>query len=132
MELHQENIIQSQDNQQSKSKNVHCDYCSRKFTEQKNLARHVSVVHHNIRPFSCESCKKAFASKQKVLLHLEKGCPMRKLEQFPDSQGAMAHSNTKPLLPKSSEHPSFEPQIPTPNIQQNEMKRIMDNAMFYH
>ena len=89
---------------------------------EEKVDQHVSVVHHDIRPFSCKSCKKAFASKQKVLRHLEKGCHMRKLEQFLDSQRAMAHSTTKLLLPKSAEHPNFEPQIPTPNIQKNETK----------
>ena len=136
MELQQENSYQSQDNQKSKSKNVQCDYCSKKFTEQKNLARHVSVVHDNIRRFSCESYKKEFASKQEVVRHLEKGCFMRKLEQFPDSQGAAAHSTTKPFLPKSAEHPNLEPAVtssPNDDTSQGQTKSSMlDFEHFEH
>ena len=36
---------------------------------------------------------------------------MRKLEQFPSSQGAVAHSTTKPVLHKSAEHPNLEPAV---------------------
>ena len=81
MELQQENEIQSQDKIPSTSKELHCNYCTRRFTEQKNLTRHVSVVHHNVRPFSCEDCKKAFASKQELVRHSEKqkGCKFGKI-----------------------------------------------------
>ena len=118
MEQQQENILQSQDKIPSSSKEVHCNYCPRRFTEQRDLVRHISiihhkefnkeendyylfpshtlvlhckycgrrftehkslaqhveVVHHNIRSFSCDSCKKAFASKQEMVRHSEKGC----------------------------------------------------------
>ena len=81
MELQQENTIQSQDKIPSTSKELHCNYCTRRFTEQKNLTRHVSVVHLNVRPFSCEDCKKAFASKQELVQHSEKqkGCKFGKI-----------------------------------------------------
>ena len=42
---------------------------------------------------------------------------------------AVAHSTTKPVLPKSTEYPNFETQIPTPNIYQNETKQIITNYL---
>ena len=69
-----------------------------------------------------ESCNEAFASKQEMVCHPEKSCSMKKFEQFPDFPGAVAHSTTEPVLPKSTEHLDLEPQIPTPNIQKNETK----------
>ena len=53
---------QSPNKKYLKPKEVCCNYCTSRFTEQKNLNRHVKVKHHNVRPFSCESCKKAFES----------------------------------------------------------------------
>ena len=123
---------QSQDKKPSESKEMHCKYCPRWFTEQTNLNRHVSHVHRNVGPFSCESCKKTFASKQEIIRHAEaeKGCSTRKFEQFPDSQGAMTHLATKPVLTKSVETPILEPAvipIPIQNIQQNENEQTITN-----
>ena len=47
MELQQEKITQSQGKIPPTSKELHCNYCPRKFTEQKDLVQHVSIVHHN-------------------------------------------------------------------------------------
>ena len=69
-----ENIIQSQDKTTPTSKAFQCDYCTRGFTELRNLFWHVRIVHHNIRPFSCEYCKNDFASKQELVRHSKKGC----------------------------------------------------------
>ena len=113
MELQQENIIQSQNKKSLTSKELKCNYCAMRFTEQRDLVRHVSIIHHNdfvrkfkkkeihcnycggrftdysnlalhvsvvhnnIRPFYCEGCKKAFASKQELIHHSEKGCKFR-------------------------------------------------------
>ena len=60
-QINPENIIQYQDKKTSTFKEFHCNYCTREFKERINLTRHISVVHHNVRPFSCEACKKAFA-----------------------------------------------------------------------
>ena len=67
-----------------------------------------------------ESCNEAFASKQEMVCHPEKSCTIKKFEQFPDFPGSVAYSTTK-----SAEHLNLEPQIPTPNIQQNETKQII-------
>ena len=116
MELQQENIIQSQDKKPLTSKELKCNYCAMRFAKQRDLVRHVSIIHHddfvrkfkkkeiqcnycrdykllftdysslaqhvsvvhnNIRPFSCEGCKQAFASKQELIRHSEKGCKFR-------------------------------------------------------
>ena len=77
-----------------------------------------------------ESCNKAFASKEEMVPHSEKRYFIKKIEQFPDFPGAVAHSTTEHVLPKSAEHPNLEQQIPTPNIQQNETKRIITNYVY--
>ena len=45
MELLQEDTIQTQNKIQIKK--FHCRYCPRRFTEQRDLVRHVSIIHHN-------------------------------------------------------------------------------------
>ena len=47
MELKKEKTIQSQEKIPSTYKELHCNYCPRRFTEQKDLVQHVSIVHHN-------------------------------------------------------------------------------------
>ena len=44
MEFQQENIIQSQDKIPSTSNKFQCDYCTRGFTELRNLFWHVRIV----------------------------------------------------------------------------------------
>ena len=74
-----------------------------------------------------ESCNKAFVSKHELVRHSEKSCSMKRFEQFPNFSGTVAYSTAKPVLPKSAEHRNLEPQILTPNNQQNETKRIITN-----
>ena len=43
--------------------------CHKHFSTKYNLARHEKVQHQGIRPFICQYCFKAFASKQNRLSH---------------------------------------------------------------
>ena len=65
-----------------------CVICDKKFSSKDLIKKHytsfhpkepfsfktISVVNCNVRQFSYESCKKAFASKQEMVSHSEKGC----------------------------------------------------------
>ena len=115
MEQQQENIIQCKDKKPLTSKELKCNYCAIRFTEQRDLVRHVSIIHHNdfvrkfkkkehhcnfcggrftdstnlaehvsivhydVKPFCCKDCKIAFASKQELICHSEKGCKFRNI-----------------------------------------------------
>ena len=115
MELQKENIIRSQDKKPSTPKEFQCNYCTRSYTQSRYLTRHVSVVHLNVRPFSCENCKKAFASKHEMFRHLKKGC-YAKTSENPLKVGEFGclmcdkTSSSKDLL--KNHHTAFHPKEP--------------------
>ena len=76
MELQQENVIQSQDKIPSTSKELHCNYCPRKFNEQRDLVGHVSIIHQNENldgPSSvihCKYCGRRFTENKNLVQHV--------------------------------------------------------------
>ena len=66
---------------------IHCNYCGERFTEHKNLARHVSVAHHDIqkpnlkrqigsvhegrKSFKCDICNYSCSDKTNLKRHSE-------------------------------------------------------------
>ena len=48
MELQQEKITQSHGKIPPTSKELHCNYCPRRFTEQIELIQHVSIIHREL------------------------------------------------------------------------------------
>ena len=48
MELQEENANQSQDKIPSTSKELHCNYCPRRFTKGIELVQHVSIIHREL------------------------------------------------------------------------------------
>ncbi|CAG4933248.1 unnamed protein product [Parnassius apollo] len=54
-------------------KSYHCQFCDKKYKEKRSLKRHIDSCHHpknRSRNFICESCGKAFFSKNDVKIHL--------------------------------------------------------------
>ncbi len=39
-----------------KSRQKHCTECDKSFFDDKNLKRHINMVHLNLRPWSCPTC----------------------------------------------------------------------------
>ena len=87
-----ESTTQYPDKRHLKAKEFRCYYCTSRFTEQKNLARHVAVKHHNFTTFSCIECKKHFASKQILKLHL-KSVHKEKFHQIGPVTESLSQSN---------------------------------------
>ena len=78
MELQKENIIQSQGKIPSTSKELHCNFCPRKFTEQRDLVRHVTIIHPNVIVFQsrntslvlCDYCGLRFTEHKNLARHV--------------------------------------------------------------
>ena len=75
MELQKENIIQSQGKIPSTSKELHCNFCPRKFTEQRDLVRHVTIIHkENIEGHTsvihCNYCGERFTEHKNLARHV--------------------------------------------------------------
>ena len=62
------------------SEQISCKQCGKKFSQKRNLDRHIKVVHENIKLFPC-ICGKLFGSKQEMERHV-KLCSQKNLEGF--------------------------------------------------
>lgn len=51
---------------------ISCSQCSKKFTRQDHLNRHLATVHSESREFTCEICLKAFKIIQDLKIHVRK------------------------------------------------------------
>ena len=49
-----------------------CTVCNNSFHSQRNLDRHISVVHDQIKPFECGICGMTFSRKEKLKQHVER------------------------------------------------------------
>ena len=48
---------------------VMCPICNKGFTAERNIKRHIQVVHEGHKPFHCAPCQHNFGSKQELMRH---------------------------------------------------------------
>ena len=49
-----------------------CSICNNSFHSQRNLDRHIAVVHDQNKPFECGACGLSFARKERLKQHIER------------------------------------------------------------
>ena len=49
-----------------------CTICNSQFHSQRNLDRHISVVHDQNKPFECGACGLSFARRERLKQHIER------------------------------------------------------------
>ncbi|XP_026769497.3 zinc finger protein 1035 [Pangasianodon hypophthalmus] len=85
LEVHPEQItldhVGSQAKRQPQSDVFECSTCSKKFSTNSNLTRHISMLHSTFKPFSCKRCGTGFTSKDSLRRHnVRVNCKMSSAE----------------------------------------------------
>ena len=55
-----------------KERNFECSLCESKFPSQRNLKRHISLIHDQHKPFKCEICPKTFGVSHNYSSHMKR------------------------------------------------------------
>lgn len=87
LEVHIEQItldsVGSQAKRQTQSDVFQCSTCSKRFSAQSNLTRHISLLHSTFKPFSCKTCGTGFTAKESLRRHhVRVNCKMSSTESM--------------------------------------------------
>ena len=66
-----------------------CDHCSRIFTENASLKKHIKVVHLNMKNHKCDQCDKSFGKKEVLTLILKLCMEKRKIVNVTNAENVM-------------------------------------------